>query len=401
MTIPPWEQKLQKASLDGVAIEVKDRDESGGRNVVTHEWAFSDDVLTEDLGRKADSWKPTGYLWGDNYLDQLDKLRKVVKKAGPCEYVDPWLGRLMVNVTSWHFTERKGKGGWVDISLELVEHGQDSPVATTIDTSAEVEARADETLPWLAEDFGINFNSSGPAFIFDDALAILGEANQMVSDLAGRIATIGQPLGTLVRSITAFRSGLLTLMGAPGLLGGQLQGLMSQLFSLSGLVGRRRYVTATQLSTFGTTWAPVPLTTPNRVVQASNRTAIADLVRRTALVEAARAAAQMDYPLREDAVAIRTAVTSAIAAETRTASDDVKLPLRRLSAAVSRDLTVRGAGLASLSEITPSATMPAVVLAHRYLGSARRVDELLARNPQIRDPLLVPGGRPLRIVTDG
>lgn len=399
-SIPPWEKKLQKASLRDVAIEVDDTDESGGRNTATHNWVDSQDVLTEDLGRKEDGYAVTAYLWGDNYLDQLDKLRKAVKEPGPCEYVDPVVGRLMVNVKSWHFQHRKKKRGWVDITLELVEHGKDTPEVVAVDTAAEVGIQADETLPWLASDFGNQFDASGPAFITDDALAMMGEATDLVGDLAGQIATIGRPLGNLVRGISAFRGGLLNLIGSPGLLGGQLQGLLSQLFGLAG-TGKSRYGAATSLSTFGSSWAPVAQTTPNRVRQADNRTAVANLVRRTALVEAARASAQMDYPLREDAVAARTAITSAIAAETRTASDDVKLPLRRLSAAVTRDLTVRGASLATLSEVTPGATMPALVLAHRYLGSARRSDELLARNPQIRNPLLVPGGRPLRIVVDG
>lgn len=400
MAIPPWERKLQKASLRGVAIEVAERDESGGRNTHTHEWVDSQDVLTEDLGRKADGFSVTGYLWGDNYLDQLDKLRRAVKEPGSCEYIDPWLGRLVVNVKSWRFSEHRKKGGWVDISLDLVEAGTKVPVVVAIDTARLVETEADSTLPSLVDDFGAGFDASGPAFIGEDALAVLDEAGAMLGGVSGRLATAGRPLGLAQRSLSSFTGSLSGLMNAPSLLGGQLQGLLRQVLSLAG-TGRSRYDTANQMASFGSSWSPVAPVTPNRVRQEENRAAIADLVRRTALVEAARASAQMDYPLREDAVAARTDITGRLADETRTARDGVKLPLRRLSAAVSRDITVRGADLASLAEITPDATLPSLVLAHRYLGSARRADELLARNPQIRNPLLVPGGRPLRVVVDG
>jgi prophage DNA circulation protein len=397
MTTPPWEKKLQKASLRGIAIQVDDLDESGGRNTHTHEWVDSQDVLTEDLGRKADGFSVTAYLWGDNYLDELDKLRKAVKEPGSCEYVDPWLGRLVVNVKGWRFRQTKKRGGWVDISLDLAEAGTEAPTVATLDTARLVDTEADATLPSLVGDFEQGFDASGPAFIGDDALEMLGEATTLMSDVSSRIATAGRPLGTLQRGLSSFKGGMSGLLGAPGALGGQLQGLMRQVLSLSG-TGKSRYDTASQLSSFGTTWSPIAPTTPNRVTQEANRQAVADLVRRTALVEAARASSQMDYPLREDAIATRTDVTGRIAAETRTARDGVKLPLRRLSAAVSRDITLRGADLAGLAEITPDATLPSVVLAHRYLGSARRADELLARNPQIRNPLLVPGGRPLRVV---
>ncbi|MBF0327377.1 MAG: DNA circularization N-terminal domain-containing protein [Alphaproteobacteria bacterium] len=397
MAIPPWEKKLQKASLRGIALEVDERDESGGRNTHTHEWVDSQDVLTEDLGRKADGFSVTAYLWGDDYLDQLDKLRKAVKEPGSCDYVDPWLGRLVVNVKAWRFVERKKKGGWVDITLDLIEAGTKAPMAATIDTARLVEDEADNTLPVLADDFGHGFDADGPSFLADDALGILGEAGGMLGQISGRLAVVGRPLGLVQRGLSSFTGNLSSLIGMPSLLGGQLQGLMRQVLSLSG-TGKSRFEAANQMASFGGSRSPVAPTTPNRVRQADNHTAIADLVRRTALVEAARASAQMDYPLREDAVAARTGLTTRLAAETSTARDGVKLPLRRLSAAVSRDITVRGTGLASLGEITPDATLPSLVLAHRYLGNARRSGELLARNPQIRNPLLVPGGRPLRVV---
>ncbi|OAN51169.1 hypothetical protein A6A05_11370 [Magnetospirillum moscoviense] len=125
------------------------------------------------------------------------------------------------------FVERKKKGGWVDITLDLIEAGTKAPMAATIDTARLVEDEADNTLPVLADDFGHGFDADGPSFLADDALGILGEAGGMLGQISGRLAVVGRPLGLVQRGLSSFTGNLSSLIGMPSLLGGQLQGLMA------------------------------------------------------------------------------------------------------------------------------------------------------------------------------
>ncbi|MBX9635333.1 MAG: hypothetical protein K2X44_10170, partial [Magnetospirillum sp.] len=240
----------------------------------------------------------------------------------------------------------------------------------------------------------------GAAFLSDDAISMLVNVSGGMGELAGKIAAGGRPLATLVRSISSFKSNLTSLIGAPGALGGNLQGLMVQLLNLSGK-GASRYSTADTLYSSNATPEPVAQITANRVQQAANREAVSELVRRTALVEAARSSAQTDYATHEDAVAVRSTLTTRLNAEARTASGEVRRALRALHGAVTHDIGARGTDTTRLAEITPGATLPALVIAHRMLGDARRADELLTRNPHIRNPLRVPGGVALKVTANG
>jgi prophage DNA circulation protein len=83
-------------------------------------------------------------------------------------------------------------------------------------------------------------------------------------------------------------------------------------------------------------------------------------------------------------------------------TDDVEAyrALRALGLAVVRDFRARGATLSRISVVTPTATMPVLVLAYRYHGDLNQVDAIVARNG-IRHPGFVPGGQPLELLGVG
>jgi hypothetical protein len=62
------------------------------------------------------------------------------------------------------------------------------------------------------------------------------------------------------------------------------------------------------------------------------------------------------------------------------------------------DLQERSRDLVRLTTYTPQAWQPVWYISYRLFGTAGYADEIMAMNPHIRHPLLVPPGRPLRIV---
>jgi prophage DNA circulation protein len=119
---------------------------------------------------------------------------------------------------------------------------------------------------------------------------------------------------------------------------------------------------------------------------ATMQSAAGDLFRRAAVVALARAAAAYQPVSADDAAGIRTIVCDALDAEITVAGnqgeDATFNALRAVRAAVIKDLTTRGAGLASIETVSTNLPVPAPVLAHRLYQDPARADELVMQaNP--------------------
>jgi len=65
---------------------------------------------------------------------------------------------------------------------------------------------------------------------------------------------------------------------------------------------------------------------------------------------------------------------------------------------VHKDLTARGNAYAGLTTISYNATLSALVISYRHFGTATRATEILARNPDIEHPAMIPGGTALEVL---
>jgi prophage DNA circulation protein len=122
------------------------------------------------------------------------------------------------------------------------------------------------------------------------------------------------------------------------------------------------------------------------VAMATMQSAAGDLFRRASVVALARACAAYQPASADDAAAIRTIVCDALDAEITIAGnqgeDATFNALRAVRSAVIKDLTTRGAGLASIETVSTNLPVPAPVLAHRLYQDPSRADELVAQaNP--------------------
>ncbi|MDP3327746.1 hypothetical protein, partial [Parvibaculum sp.] len=136
-----------------------------------------------------------------------------------------------------------------------------------------------------------------------------------------------------------------------------------------------------------------PSTTPSRAVLAGNAAALDAMIARASLAASARAASAVVFASYDDAVALRTRLTAAIADAGTIAADrgehETWRALKALSTAVSADITARGGTLARIVPYETGRALPSVVLAHRLYGDAARAGELESRN-KARHPLFMP-----------
>lgn len=132
-----------------------------------------------------------------------------------------------------------------------------------------------------------------------------------------------------------------------------------------------------------------------------NINAIADIVRRAALIEAAGAFAAMPFDSREDAFQARDRLAAAIDDEVSLAeSGTVRTAFRALRLAVIADARARSVGLPDAVQITLAREVPAIVLAARLYDDPGMAADLVARN-HIDNPLFMPADQPITVLTDG
>jgi len=388
-----WRKDMRPASFRGVKFEVANRDYAGGRRLATHEYPKRDEPTNEDMGRKARQLSVEAFQFGREYLGPRNSLLEALEKDGPGEYVDPWGLSHTVRVRQFSASERLDMGGYVAWRLDFVEDTEGGGHTTRTDTAALASGAADDAEDAYVDDFADRFGVIGPDLVRSEAL----EQAEGWMDRAGSVSW-GTPAAA--RSLLNLRRQSTSLMDKPGSLADGIRSTISSLVggvSTGGSGGNSRYTAARELATM----APErPLVTSSSSQATANQAALSDLTSGLAVVQAARATTDMDFEVYEDAVAVRQQVAADLDEAMATASDPLYEALHALRTAVVRDIAVRGADLARLDDLTPGATLPALVVAYAYYGNAARETDVLSRNPVIRHPGFVPGGNTLKVVRD-
>lgn len=412
--------QFQKAKFRDVPFEVAAADTAVGRRVALHEFPLRDKPATEDMGRKASEFVVEGFLIGDDYQVRMKRLMAALMQAGPGTLIHPSLGSLNVVLVSpgrlrEQFIERRGI---VTFSLTFCESGAVDKPSFTVDTQQAIEDAADAVHGPMQEDFVKEFSIAGaPSWSIDSITSEIRRATEVIANIRNGFGLDLKSLALLTDAAGQFNANLSALLKKPGDLA---TALITQVRSLtdffdfnapnafSPFAAARRSVeplkTMLGIGQYGkpgteTERPTVPASaTPYRQQQAANQDAVFSLIRRTAVVEAARSVVFQPFNSFNEAVAVRDAVYDALEEEILVAPDAVYSALIALRVAVVNDIAARGIDLARLATVTLQDSMPALVLSYRLYGSTRYADELVQRN-DLLNPLLVPGGVPLEVLS--
>jgi prophage DNA circulation protein len=130
-------------------------------------------------------------------------------------------------------------------------------------------------------------------------------------------------------------------------------------------------------------------------VPADGDAAAAAVWRRSALAALARASAAYQPGSYDEAIGLRDRICSLLEAEEVIAADAgedaVASALRRLRGAVDRDLRGRGASLSPLRDLMCDTPQPAIAMAHRLYGDARREEALVEQCGDVPNPCFISG----------
>lgn len=397
-----WSDQIIDPSFRGVSFEVRERDRAGGRRGPTHEFPQRDLPDAEDTGRKVRVFKVTGFVHGDDYHSHRDALLNALEKPGPGLYVDAWQGQWMVIARTYSCQESIERGGEARFSITFEESGEERFPSARANTRFLVSSATSELSGSLVAEFDQNFTLDGfPQFVSDAAEGITtgftddlmsglqkipGADNALVIDFAGDASNL-------------VRDGLAT--SARDLVEGLAGSLYSDRASLPGDPLSTTNLFA-GLSTFGSQLPDVPRVTATRQQQSTNQTAMVSLFKGLSLSAEAAAIARVSFDSFDAAHAARLAIgdrfDAALAVAGNAGQDTVYQSLTQARSAVVTDLLARSDGLPRVNQLVPRTSEPALVIAHRLWGDARRSDELLARNPHITHGGFVPAGTALEIL---
>ncbi|MFT4192480.1 MAG: DNA circularization N-terminal domain-containing protein [Comamonas sp.] len=430
-----WLDQLQQASFRGVAFHVDTIDVSAGDNVVVREYPFQDLPTVFRMGDGVEEIKFSAYVIGDDYHEQRERLREVLSGEGVL--VHPTAGSIRAYVAGKYRIQETptAEGGIARFELTFIRaEARRYPVGVA-NTPAEAGLAADAAALAAQDQFGGAFDmDSVYGWSADQAVARVRASVDAVWDQMKAVSGgLGDFTSAALRNYETLRDGLLDLVSTPRELADQIatlfelpgeltqaaranfMGAFSFLFDMSDRISQADFeFTATPadglgLVVYGTgTAGPLGEDSPVRATLAQ-LTSSSDLLFETLATAAwVRAAAQYELTGYDDAMAMRQAIhaqctrllteASALAAPATAPGESWHDAVMALHTTALADLQARSRDLVRLTTYTPEAWQPIWYVSYRLFGTAAYADEILALNPHIEHPLLVPPGRPLRVV---
>lgn len=402
-----WREQLRPGSFRGAPFLIEHHSLEVGRRIALHQYPLRDTPWAEDLGRRARQFRVECFVLGPDYMAARDALIAALEAPGSGTLVHPYFGtRQVVVAEAASVSESTTEGGVCRFTIPFAEAGAKKEPTATTDTAAALGASGAGAGAVLANSFSLLFSAANlPGWVSAAAQAEQTTLLDTLRALARKITTIPSQLLGFLHQASDLSGALSQLITAPADLANSIIALVSGLQHIA-------MQPLDALDVYGNLldWvpdvAPTTGTTPARLQQMANRTALIALVRGAAVAGAAAAVAAIPaqssatvrgFDTRAAALAARDLITAAIDAQQLTAAPDVYAALSDLRVALVRDITERAAALPRLVSYTSAAVVPATVLAWRLYASPARASDIAARNGLIY-PGFVPAATALEVL---
>lgn len=392
------ERELVGASFRGVTFFVDSAERSIGRRVVSHEFPYRNAPFHEDLGKKGRGYRVEGYVIGDNYIAQRDKLADALDgKPDPGQLVHPYYGTLTVVCVGASHRESKADGGMCMFSMEFLDAPAQSVAPTVVDdpvgaigTSASAAIVA--TQAEFVEKYDVQ---SLPGFALESAEGALKQATAALNDKLAPIVTVSQELAEFAGQVSLITARATSLVRQPA------EVLSEFRAAIIGLVQTTIDAPFAVMTALAEAYdveldTSVIATTATRARELANLKALIAGLRRVVAVEAARLAPVVAYPSNEEAIAARDRITAMLDDQAASADDTSYPAIVDLRSKVLHAVP-GGQAFASVITVTRKAPIPSLLLTYQLYGSVKNERDVIARNG-IAHPGFVVGD--LRVLSD-
>ncbi|WP_310627044.1 DNA circularization N-terminal domain-containing protein [Limnohabitans sp.] len=435
-----WIDELQQASFRGVPFHVETTERKPGFHTVLRDYPFQDLPTVFRMGRAAEEIKFSAYVIGEDYTQWRDALEEALDAPGVGELVHPTSGTILVYVLGQYPIKEAPttEGGVARFELTFVR-ADERRYPTTVGNSAVDAARAawagtQATADELAHAFDV---ANAPGWAADRLMARVRDSVAAVWGVMGAAtAGMGDFTNTITRNYQVLRDGMNDLIRQPRLLADavatlyelprdldaakarDLRAAYQSLFDMGSRVAKTDFETSSMPAVgagpvmFGQGVSTLASDTAARQQLAALSTASDQLFEGLATCSWAQASAASELSSYDEAMALRSAATDQITRLLQRASATAPMAMSAGTSMPAQswhdamlavltstlaDLQRRSSGLARMMSYTPQAWTPVWVVSYQLYGTTDWADEIMALNPHIEHPMLVPPGRALRV----
>jgi prophage DNA circulation protein len=391
-----WKTKYRQAKYRNVRFFVEATDTSGGRRLERHEFPKRDEPYVEDMGRKARTFNVEAYILGDDYFVGRNALIAAVEREGSGLLVHPYFGILNVLCNSYRVSESRRNGRMCVVSLSFEEAGSLAFPGTVIDTRANLNLRKVGGLSAAFGAFLSVYSTASAQYAKVQKAVAAVEAGFALIDTAKRLAASNADFAKQAASLVGRAA---ELVQDPTALITETQSLLA--FGTFPNTGDLRASFANGVEQFAEQRNLFGYEAPEPGAEDDPADVYAAALRWSAVITAGGLIAEINFDTYDAAIEAQTVVLDEIDTiiESNIATDDLRVELRKLRAAIVEDTRVRSASLPRITETTLLNTAPAIVLSNELYGNLEREDDLVGRN-SVDHPGFMTAGKPIQVLID-
>lgn len=390
---------LIAASFRGVPFFVESSTRAGGRRAVDHEFPYRAKPFVEDLGQKAKVYRLDGYVLGDDYVRQRDKLLDACElEEGPGQLVSPYDGVVTAICVNCEVRESKSEGGIAMFALEFHDAPLQAPVPTeVVDGADQVSLSADAADAATDAELAEKFDPAGlPLFALESAVAAISKATAAVQAKLSLVVKLTDEAAKLNAQATIIVASAASLVATPADIMGSFRSMFSALADT--IESGPEAVMEALIDSYGEDLGTVvDAITATRERELENQTALTSALRRGMAIEAARIAPLVAYESIESAMAARDAIAAMLDEQAELATDTAYPAIVDLRAQVMRAVP-GSAELARVVTVERRSPVPSILLAYQLYGSTDLEADVIARNG-VSNPGFIAGT--LKVLSDG
>ena len=356
----------------------------GGRKDALFAFPNSDKQTIEDLGLLPRAYSMNVIIPHDNYIEQRDRLLRVLEdgEKGPLDH--PFYGRVE-NIVARTFTivERLSDLGRAELQISFaiddnigIPQKSDNAIS---EASQQLTVLNDFNAANITDDFEVTESFLGN---FQDAQELLDNVGEVFTDVVSFATTLTTEINQYAANINEFTTSINQLIAIPQDLANSIKSVFSTIDGLfSSIEATFDAFTNFEFFDFGDDDIEINQTTQGRVQRADNRDTVNQSIQTFALGYAYLNAVQIDFQTVDDIDAANVILedqyakifnTLCLCSETSAALTD----LRTIANKLLDDKRVEAKRIITIN----TKKMPMSVLAYQYYGSTELTDTLLELN---------------------
>ncbi len=391
-----WRDDYQQASFRNVNFYVQSHGVDAGRRITVHEYPGSDEATYQDFGRKPNLFTIEGYILGEDYFGDRDKLIEALDKEAPGKLVHPYRGTMTVKCMGYRYREASVEGSVVRFSMTFSEANTAILTVQGTETKVTVLSARQRALSAIND-------------VFINSYRIAKKPYAVLSNLQETIEV----------GVVAIRNAKSLQDAQP-----ELQTALDDLFNnVETIFKEAEDLSADTISliTFGT------LSTDDNYQASSDNaraqfddllnlftfqpvsnlgtddpaTVYSNLIVESAIAACGGLIVEMEFTSYDDAQDVQSLLFDKIDLLLMDSNTDDQIfeALRNLRTAVAQDITERASDLSRLSMITVPETTPAIALSYELYGTITKEDEIVERN-NLSNGAFIPSNREIEVVVD-